>query len=136
MLWESRSPVYPIRIWKSILLTIRIKSRGCRQVRICQPHKSAIEAALWPEETDYLFYVLKPDGSGSHNFAATDTEFAQSQGRISQFTEVGDRQRAEVRAEDMNITNEVVTRYIDGLYRPLTSELAELRRQAEADHIR
>ena len=33
----------------------------------------------------------------------------------------------------MNITNEVVTRYIDGLYRPLTSELAELRRQAEAD---
>ena len=35
----------------------------------------------------------------------------------------------------MNITNEVVTRYIDGLYRPLTSELAELRRQAEADHI-
>ena len=35
----------------------------------------------------------------------------------------------------MNITNEVVTRYLDGLYRPLTPELAELRRQAEADHV-
>ena len=42
---------------------------------ICQPHVSAIEAALYPEETDYLYYVLKPDGSGQHNFASTDTEF-------------------------------------------------------------
>ena len=53
------------------------KVEGLPAGPICQPHKSAIEAALWPEETDYLFYVLKPDGSGSHNFAATDTEFAQ-----------------------------------------------------------
>ena len=42
---------------------------------ICQPHESAIKAALYPETTDYLFYVLKPDGSGEHNFAVTDTEF-------------------------------------------------------------
>lgn len=42
---------------------------------ICQPHESAIQAALYPETTEYLFYVLKPDGSGQHNFAATDTEF-------------------------------------------------------------
>lgn len=44
---------------------------------ICQPHQQAIEAALWPEDTDYMFYVLRPDGSGLHNFAATDTEFAK-----------------------------------------------------------
>ena len=44
---------------------------------ICQPHESAIRAALWPEDTDYLFYVLKPDGSGSHNFAVTDEEFGE-----------------------------------------------------------
>lgn len=42
---------------------------------ICQPHESAIQAALYPETTEYLFYVLKPDGSGQHNFAATDAEF-------------------------------------------------------------
>lgn len=53
------------------------KVQGLPAGPICQPHKSAIEAALWPEDTDYLFYVLKPDGSGSHNFAVTDTEFAQ-----------------------------------------------------------
>ena len=35
----------------------------------------------------------------------------------------------------MNITNEVVTEYIDGLYRPLTPELAELRREAEENHV-
>ena len=35
----------------------------------------------------------------------------------------------------MNITNEVVTRYLDGLYRPLTPGLADLRRQAEEEHV-
>ena len=44
---------------------------------ICQPHESAIRAALWPEDTDYLYYVLKPDGSGSHNFAVTGEEFGE-----------------------------------------------------------
>lgn len=40
-----------------------------------------------------------------------------------------------VRAENMNITNEVVTRYLDGLYRALTPSLAELRQQAEKDRV-
>ncbi len=42
---------------------------------ICEPHESSIRAALWPENTDYYYYVLKPDGSGQHNFASTSAEF-------------------------------------------------------------
>lgn len=34
-----------------------------------------------------------------------------------------------------NITNEKITEYIDGLYQPLTSELADLRKKAEADRV-
>lgn len=35
----------------------------------------------------------------------------------------------------MNITNEKVTQYIDGLYRPLTPELAQLRQTAEENRV-
>jgi len=36
---------------------------------ICSPGADAIHAALFPDNTDYLFYVLKPDKSGEHNFS-------------------------------------------------------------------
>ena len=39
------------------------------------PGKSSIEAALYPEDTDYIYYVLKGDGSGTHNFAETYSQF-------------------------------------------------------------
>ena len=39
------------------------------------PGKSSLEAVLDPDTTDYIYYVLKPDGSGQHNFAATYKEF-------------------------------------------------------------
>ncbi len=42
---------------------------------IASPGKASIEAALYPAETDYLYYVLKPDGSGGHNFAKNSKEF-------------------------------------------------------------
>ncbi len=38
---------------------------------ICNPGKSAILAALEPKDTDYLFFVLKDDGSRTHNFNST-----------------------------------------------------------------
>ncbi len=34
------------------------------------PYDECISAALYPETTSYLYYVLKPDNSGMHNFAA------------------------------------------------------------------
>ncbi len=42
---------------------------------IASPGKASLEAALNPESTDYYYYVLKPDNSGTHNFAKTLEEF-------------------------------------------------------------
>jgi len=39
---------------------------------IASPGKSALEAALYPADTDYLYYVAKPDGS--HEFTKTLAE--------------------------------------------------------------
>ncbi len=44
---------------------------------IASPGKASIKAALQPNETDYLFYVVSAKGDGSHNFAVTDSEFAK-----------------------------------------------------------
>lgn len=36
---------------------------------IASPGRAAIEAALHPAATDYLFFVARPDGSGGHEFS-------------------------------------------------------------------
>jgi len=41
---------------------------------IASPGKGALEAALYPEETDYLYFVLKGDGSGEHFFGKSLSE--------------------------------------------------------------
>ncbi len=38
---------------------------------IANPGVASLKAAMSPAETDYLFFVAKPDGSGGHNFSAT-----------------------------------------------------------------
>lgn len=38
---------------------------------IDNPGKESILAAMHPAETDYLYFVLRPDGSGAHNFSRT-----------------------------------------------------------------
>lgn len=45
---------------------------------IAQPSMRAIEAALYPDETDYLFFVLKDETMGSHYFARTYEEHLQN----------------------------------------------------------
>jgi uncharacterized YceG family protein len=42
---------------------------------IGSPGLASIEAAAHPAQTDFLFYVVKPNTCGRHNFAATDAEF-------------------------------------------------------------
>ena len=41
---------------------------------ICSPSLKSIIAALNPSNTDFLFFVAKNDGSGTHAFAKTDAE--------------------------------------------------------------
>ncbi len=38
---------------------------------IANPGVAALKAALSPAETDYLYFVAKPDGSGGHQFSKT-----------------------------------------------------------------
>jgi UPF0755 protein len=52
---------------------------------IASPSLASIEAALFPETHDFLFYVTKKDGSGGHLFAKTYREH-QKNIRISNQT--------------------------------------------------
>jgi UPF0755 protein len=42
---------------------------------ICSPRIDSIDAALHPEENDYLYYVLDPALNGMHRFSAGYDEF-------------------------------------------------------------
>ncbi|MBQ2227637.1 MAG: endolytic transglycosylase MltG, partial [Firmicutes bacterium] len=39
--------------------------------------EASIEGALYPATTNYIYYVLKGDGSGEHNFAEDAATFEQ-----------------------------------------------------------
>ncbi len=51
------------------------KNQGLPPGPISSPGQACLEAALYPEDTDYLFFVLKGDGSGEHNFAENASDF-------------------------------------------------------------
>ncbi|MCL1810082.1 MAG: endolytic transglycosylase MltG [Clostridiales bacterium] len=54
---------------------------------ICSPGADCIRAALYPAETNYLFYVRKPDPSGEHNFAETLDEFNRFKRQWQQYSQ-------------------------------------------------
>jgi UPF0755 protein len=41
---------------------------------IANPGKDSLLAAFHPAETDYLYFVLRPDGAGAHNFSKSISE--------------------------------------------------------------
>jgi UPF0755 protein len=45
---------------------------------ICNPGLAAIQAALSPAQTDYLYFVTRGDGSGAHVFARTYEEHVRN----------------------------------------------------------
>jgi UPF0755 protein len=46
-------------------------NKGLPPGPICNPGLAAIRAAIYPNETQYLYFVAKNDGSGRHAFAKT-----------------------------------------------------------------
>ncbi|CAM3365478.1 endolytic transglycosylase MltG [Marinicrinis lubricantis] len=54
------------------------KSQGLPPGPIASPGIKSIEAALYPEQSTYFFYVTKKDGSGTHLFAETYEEHLQN----------------------------------------------------------
>jgi UPF0755 protein len=51
------------------------KRTGLPPTPIGSPGLASIKAAANPANVDYLFYVVKPNTCGEHNFSATDAEF-------------------------------------------------------------
>jgi UPF0755 protein len=67
---------------------------------ISSPSESAIEAALNPQQTDYLFYVLNVEkNDGSHNFYASAAEFEKGKAAYQVWLE---EQRKKVREQEAN----------------------------------
>jgi UPF0755 protein len=56
---------------------------------IANPGVAALQAALAPAETDYLFFVAKPDGSGEHQFSET---MAQHNVAVQQYRRATNKQ--------------------------------------------
>lgn len=57
---------------------------------IANPGRDSLLAALHPAETDYLYFVLRPDGSGAHNFSKSIT---QHLARTAEFRRATQRQK-------------------------------------------
>ena len=49
---------------------------------IATPDRAALQAAVQPEQHTYLFFVAKPDGSGTHYFAETYAEHLENVERV------------------------------------------------------
>jgi UPF0755 protein len=45
---------------------------------ICNPRMASIEAALYPDDNDFVYFVLSPDLDGSHRFSADYNEFLRN----------------------------------------------------------
>lgn len=48
---------------------------------ICSPGEASIIAALYPQKTNYLYFVAKEDGTGGHYFSETYQEHLQAQAK-------------------------------------------------------
>ena len=51
------------------------KIEGLPPGPICSPGEASIKAALYPEDTNYIYYVLSAAKDGTHKFAKTGSEF-------------------------------------------------------------
>lgn len=58
-------------IWRSNHHTTLNKNTGLPVGPICNPGQASIEAVLYPDENDYLYYHTSDAGDGSHIFSST-----------------------------------------------------------------
>jgi UPF0755 protein len=45
---------------------------------ICNPRIASVEAALFPDDDDFVFFVLSPELDGTHRFSSDYNEFLQN----------------------------------------------------------
>lgn len=59
-------------------------NKGLPVGAICNPGESAIDAVLYPEKTNYIYFVVMDDETGEHFFTASDDEFLAAKARYNQ----------------------------------------------------
>lgn len=75
--WRNDGKVYKSDVERRSPYNTRLHS-GLPPGPIASPSKDSLEAALFPAQTDYLFYVREPSrNDGAHNFYSNDDDFAQ-----------------------------------------------------------
>jgi UPF0755 protein len=60
------------------------RSGGLPAGPICNPGAAAISAALNPEDTDYIFFVVKDEETGEHFFTSSNDEFLSAKAAYNQ----------------------------------------------------
>ena len=60
------------------------KNNGLPPGPICSPGKASIEAALYPADTDYLYFVVSEKLDGSHNFSSNSKDFEKDKAAYKQ----------------------------------------------------
>ena len=75
--WRNDGKVYKSDVERRSPYNTRLHA-GLPPGPIASPGKSALEAALFPAQTDYLYYVREPSrDDGAHNFYANSGDFEQ-----------------------------------------------------------
>jgi UPF0755 protein len=73
--WRYDGKVYKSDVERRSPYNTRLRS-GLPPGPIASPGKSSLEAALFPAQTDYLYYVREPSrDDGAHNFYSNDRDF-------------------------------------------------------------
>ena len=73
--WRNDGKVYKSDVERRSPYNTRLHA-GLPPGPIASPGKSSLEAALFPAETDYLFYVRDPSrNDGAHNFYSNEADF-------------------------------------------------------------
>ena len=74
--WRNDGKVYKSDVERRSPYNTRIHA-GLPPGPIASPGKSSLEAALYPAQTDYLYYVREPSrNDGTHNFYSNESDFS------------------------------------------------------------
>ena len=75
--WRNDGKVYKSDVERRSPYNTRIYS-GLPPGPVASPGRSSLEAALYPAQTSYLYYVREPSrNDGAHNFYDNDRDFGQ-----------------------------------------------------------
>ena len=103
--WKNDGKVYKSDIERRSPYNTRIYT-GLPPGPIASPSQKSLEAALYPAETDYLYYVRNPDrDDGAHNFYNNSTDFERGVQALRNWERERDARAAAAKANGNVNTN-------------------------------